>query len=74
MSESIGRLDPAQSAVLDDTPSAKVAAMLSKQDEIINKLNAILAAVEAATDGNSLFTGLDTAPIKAQLTKISLGL
>jgi hypothetical protein len=47
-------------------------AILRKQDEIIEKLNLILAAIEAATDGDTLFSGLDTAQIKAQLEKIKL--
>lgn len=53
-------------------PQSAEQAILIKQDEIIDKLNAILAAIEAGTDGDSLFTALDTAPIKANLSKVVL--
>lgn len=72
--EEVGRLEPelVGSDLPDDGPGAKVKAMLSKQDEILDKLNLILVAIEAANDGNSLFTALDTAEIKAELDKIQL--
>lgn len=47
-------------------------AILRKQDEIIEKLNLILAAIESATDAATLFTALDTAEIKAELEKVKL--
>lgn len=72
-SDTLGRLSEAEmERVLLDAPEATVKAILTKQDEIIVKLNLILAAVETATDGNSLFTALDTASIKAVISKIKL--
>lgn len=72
-SETLGRLSDAEKEkVLFDAPEATVRAILTKQDEIIVKLNLILAAVETATDGDSLFTALDTASIKATISKIKL--
>ena len=72
-SETLGRLSDAEKEkVLFDAPEATVRAILTKQDEIIVKLNLILAAVETATDGDSLFTALDTASIKAEIKKIKL--
>jgi len=72
-SETLGRLSEAEmEKVLFDAPEATVKAILTKQDEIIVKLNLILAAVETATDGNSLFTALDVASIKAEISKIKL--
>lgn len=72
-SETLGRLSEAEmEKVLFDAPEATVKAILTKQDEIIAKLNLILAAVETATDGNSLFTALDVASIKAEISKIKL--
>jgi len=65
-SNSLGRLPAGRIAPLEDMSSEKVAAMLSKQDETIAKLNAILAAIGAATDAASLYTQLaavNTAPI-----------
>jgi hypothetical protein len=47
-------------------------AILRKQDEIIEKLNLILAAIEASTDGDTLQAALDTAEIKAALEKVKL--
>lgn len=69
----VGRLDSSaldEQAVTFDTPNMAFKAVLTKQDMIIDKLNAILAAIETATDGNSLFTALDTAAIKAEVNKI----
>jgi hypothetical protein len=70
----LGRLPAAEveAGVILDSPQKMVQAMLTKQDEIITKMNLILAAIEAATDGNSLFTALDTAAIKAAIEKIGL--
>ena len=54
-----GRLsDSEMDNVVKDTPSIQVAAMLTKQDEILAKLNEILASVETATDAASLYTEL----------------
>lgn len=47
-------------------------AILRKQDEIIEKMNLILAAIEASTDGDTLQAALDTAAIKAELEKVEL--
>lgn len=72
-SETLGRLSEAEmEKVLFDAPEATVRAILTKQDEIIAKLNLILVAVEAATDGDTLFTALDTASIKAEIQKIKM--
>lgn len=53
-------------------PKSAEQGMLLKQDEIIDKLNLILAAIEASTDGDTLQAALDTAQIKAALSKLSL--
>ena len=53
-------------------PASGEQGILEKQDEIIDKLNAILAAIESATDGYTLFTALDTADIKENLSKLVL--
>jgi hypothetical protein len=69
----VGRLDSAaldESSVTFDAPNMAFKAVLTKQDMIIDKLNTILAAIEAATDGNSLFTALDVAATKAAINKI----
>jgi 2-hydroxychromene-2-carboxylate isomerase len=72
-SETLGRLPEAQmEKVLFDAPEATVRAILTKQDEIIEKLNLILVAIEASTDGDTLQTALDTADIKAEIQKIKL--
>lgn len=68
----LGRLPAAEVAepmVLDN--STKVSqAVLTKLDEITDKLNAIAAAIEASTDGDSLQAALDTAEIKAEVSKL----
>jgi len=76
MNSNIGRLDTdlVGKVLPHDAPETVVAAILSKQDEIIDKLNSLLVAVEAATDGNTLFTGLDAAGIKATLAKLEFKL
>jgi hypothetical protein len=72
-SETLGRLSEAEmEKVLFDAPEATVRAILTKQDEIIAKLNLILVAVESATDGDTFFTALDTASIKAEIQKIKM--
>lgn len=69
----IGRLNSVEAQqVMDDNGSVTVKAVLTKQDEIIAKLNAILAAIEVATDAPSLFTALDTSSIKLQLAAVVL--
>jgi len=73
MSKTLGRLSAAQMKHVEfDAPEATVQAILTKQDEIIAKLNVILAAVEVAVDAASLFTALDVAGTKAQLSTIDL--
>ena len=47
MSIQYGRLESANQKVINDTPSVKVAAMLSKQDEIIDTLAALTAKMDA---------------------------
>jgi hypothetical protein len=72
-SETLGRLQDAEmERVLFDAPYATTRAILTKQDEIINKLNLILAAIEASTDGDTLQSALDTSEIKAEIAKIKL--
>lgn len=69
----LGRLSTEQMKhVVNDTPSSAGAAVLTKQDEIIAKLNLILEAIEAATDAATLFTALDVAEIKTQLAVVEL--
>jgi len=53
-------------------PKSAEQAMLLKMDEIIAKLALIQAAIEAATDGDSLYTALDTANIKAAIEAVKL--
>jgi hypothetical protein len=74
--EEIGRLSASEvdKPVLHDAPEKQMAAVMSKLDQVVDKLSAILDAVETATDGNSLFTALDTASIKAKLLKLNLHL
>ena len=72
-SDTLGRLPANQmERVLYDASNATTRAILTKQDEIIEKLNLILAAIEVATDAPTLFTALDTAAIKAEVSKIKL--
>jgi len=47
MSIQYGRLESASQKVINDTPSVKVAAMLSKQDEIIDTLASLTAKMDA---------------------------
>jgi len=70
----VGRLTTAEAKgpIIFDSPEETTRAMLNKQDEIIDKLNSILDAIETATDAATLFSGLDVAGIKAQLGKIEL--
>lgn len=72
MSEKLGRLSAEEVAdsVIFDAPEKTVRAILTKQDEIIAKLNQINAAIEAATDGATLFTELDA--IKSELEELEL--
>lgn len=68
----LGRLPSEEIAepMILDASSKHALAMMTKLDEITDRLNAIAVAIEAATDGNSLFTGLDTAEIKAEIKKL----
>jgi len=73
MSKELARLSAEEMKhVVYDAPESMVRAMLTKQDELIAKVNVLLAAVETATDGNSLFTALDVAGTKAVLATIDL--
>jgi hypothetical protein len=68
--EKLGRL-PAEDLEQDiilDAPEKTVQAILTKQDEIIAKLNQINAAIETATDAASLYTELDA--IKSELKEL----
>jgi hypothetical protein len=74
--EQLGRMPASQIAkgVSHDAPEAQVAAIMTKLDECISRLNAIAVAIEVATDAPSLFAQLDVAAIKAEIKKISLKL
>jgi hypothetical protein len=68
----LGRLPEAEvkEPMLMDQPSVVSQAMLTKMDEIIDRLNAIASAIEASTDGDSLQSGLDVAEIKSEIQKL----
>ena len=71
----LGRMNLAQldaTGVAHDAPEAQMAAVMVKLDQVIDRINAITAAVEGATGGDTLFGGLDTAAIKASIAKITL--
>ena len=69
----LGRLSEGEMKhVVSDAPSATVRAILTKQDEIIAKLNLILEAIETSTDAATLFTALDVEEIKSQLAVVEL--
>lgn len=72
----LGRMPASQIAkgVVHDSPEAQVAAIMTKLDECIGRLNAIAVAIEASTDGDTLQAALDVAAIKAEISKISLKL
>jgi hypothetical protein len=53
-------------------PKSAEQGMLLLLDEIVEKLNAIAAAIEASTDGDTLQAALDTAAIKAEVEKLKL--
>ena len=67
-----GRLPEAEvkEPLVMDQPSTVSRAMLTKMDEIIDRLNAIAAAIEASTNGDTLQSGLDVADIKAEVSKL----
>jgi len=67
-----GRLDSNEMEnVIEDTPSNQTAAMLTKQDELVDKVNEVLAAIGAATDAATLYSGLAALDLTA-ITKIVL--
>lgn len=68
----LGRLPAAEAnaPLLLDEPSKLSSAVLTKLDEVIDRLNAIAVAIEASTDGDTLQTQLDTAAIKAEISKL----
>jgi hypothetical protein len=74
----LGRLDSGlvngTKAVAFDAPEQTVRAILTKLDEVCDRLTAIGAAIELATDGPSLFTALDVAGTKAAVAKLLLTL
>jgi hypothetical protein len=71
--EKLGRLNASEmELVIHDAPEKTVRAILTKQDEILAKLNLIATAIETATDAATLYTELDTAEIKAQLSEVNL--
>ena len=51
MSIQYGRLEAAGQPVLNDTPSVKVAAMLSNQDSVIDALQGLTAKMDADSGG-----------------------
>lgn len=53
-------------------PKSAEQGMLLLLDEIVEKLNAIAAAIDASTDGDTLQVALDTADIKAEVEKLKL--
>lgn len=71
--EKLGRLNASEmEKVIHDAPEKTVSAILTKQDEILAKLNLIATAIETATDAATLYTALDTAEIKTQMTEVNL--
>lgn len=71
--EKLGRLNASEmEKVIHDAPEKMVKAILTKQDEILAKLNLIAVAIETATDAASLYTELDSAEIKAEMSEIEL--
>ena len=67
-----GRLDTNEMEhVIDDNPSSQTAAMLTKQDEVIDKVNEVLLAIDTATDAASLYAALAALDLTA-ITKIEL--
>jgi len=73
----VGRLDLEtvdSGKVAYDAPENAVKAMNTKLDQIIAWQTAVGAAIEAATDGNSLFSGLDVAAIKTAIKKLKFTL
>jgi len=67
-----GRLPSAEVAepLIMDQPSTVSQAILTKLDEITDRLNAIATAIETATDAATLFTELDVAEIKTEISKL----
>lgn len=57
-STTVGRLGSTGTFQNTIAPKSAEQAILLKQDEIITKLNAILAAIVASSDGNTLQTAL----------------
>lgn len=53
-------------------PKSAEQGMLLQLDQIIDLLGLIQDAIESSTDGDSLQAALDTASIKAKLSKLSL--
>lgn len=65
-----GRLesDEVGKPVIEDNPTKMVQALLTKQDEILAKLNEILDSIDTATDASELYTelaALDLTALKA---------
>jgi len=64
--EKLGRLSvEGMKHVVDDAPEQAVKAILTKQDEILTKLNLLLAAIKGAVDGNTLNTALQGVDLTA---------
>lgn len=53
-------------------PKSAEQAILVKQDEIIDRLNAILAAIAGSTDGDSLQLALNVPALVALIEKVKL--
>lgn len=72
-SETLGRItqEEQDKGVIQDSPSKILAAVLTKQDEILDKLNEILAATDGAADGNALNTALNALDL-SELNKVKL--
>lgn len=68
----IGRMGDTGTYTNTISPKSAEQAMLVKQDEVIAKLNLILAAIAAAVDGNTLEAGLNVPAITTQIKNIKL--
>lgn len=72
MSELLGRL-PAEEVKRPlplDNSTKLSKAVLTKLDEVIDRLNAIALALDNSTDGDSFQAELDTAEVKAEISKL----
>lgn len=68
----MGRLSSEEAArpIILDNSTKYSHAILTKLDELIDRVNAIATAIEASTDGDTLQSELDIAGIKTEITKL----